>query len=68
MAQYSRGTQMSLVGYEPILLCRSCDERMIAWSRGGRPVPFSYRSSALEKIDGDQDSGTDGGGNVLLTP
>ncbi len=67
LAQYSRGTQLSIVGVAPVVLCRVCDKQMVAWSRDGKLVPFSYRSAALEK-GGGPGQGTDGEGHVLLTP
>ncbi len=48
LTQYSRGTQLSIVGLVPILLCRACDRRIIEWAETGRPVPFNYRSAALD--------------------
>ncbi|MBE0418035.1 MAG: hypothetical protein IBX63_09750 [Coriobacteriia bacterium] len=48
LTQYSRGTQLSIVGLGSILLCRQCDARMFAWSESGRPVPFAYKSAAMD--------------------
>ncbi len=48
LTQYSRGTQLSIVGLGSILLCRQCDARMFAWSESGRPVPFAYKAAAMD--------------------
>ena len=48
LTQYSRGTQLSIVGIGEVLLCRTCDSRMLEWSEAGRAVPFSYRPAALD--------------------
>jgi hypothetical protein len=48
LTQFSRGTQLSIVGLVPVLLCPICDRRMNEWSDAGRPVPFNYRSAALD--------------------
>lgn len=68
LTQYSRGTQLSIVGLVPILLCRTCDRRMIEWADAGRPVPFNYRSAALDPdaLADRQDNGDDG--IVVITP
>lgn len=47
LTQYSRGTQLSIVGVGSILLCKHCDARMVEWVGSHKPVPFSYRSAAL---------------------
>ncbi|MFU8891520.1 MAG: hypothetical protein ACNA76_07695 [Anaerosomatales bacterium] len=63
LTQYSRGTQLSIVGLSEILLCRACDHEMLEWSKAGRPVPHTYRSAALDGEAGRErgDSGTRGG-------
>jgi DNA-directed RNA polymerase subunit RPC12/RpoP len=50
LTQYSRGTQLSIVGIGEIILCARCDAEMVDWSNG-RAVPASYRSAALERKD-----------------
>jgi hypothetical protein len=66
--QYSRGTQLSIVGMSEILLCRTCDARMVEWSEGSaRAVPFNYRPSALDP-EAAKDRDEDDGGDVLITP
>ena len=66
LTQYSRGTQLSIVGISEVLLCRACDQRMVEWSRGSRAVPFNYRSAALDP-DAVADRDDEDGG-VLITP
>jgi hypothetical protein len=63
LTQYSRGTQLSIVGLSEILLCRVCDRDMIDWAKAGRPVPHTYRSAALDAEVGRErgDSGARGG-------
>ena len=64
--QYSRGTQLSIVGMSEITLCRACDAKMVEWSEGSsNAVPFNYRSCA---VDPDAASERDDGGDVLITP
>ena len=67
LTQYSRGTQLSIVGIGEVLLCRSCDARMLKWSEAGRAVPFNYRSSALDP-EAAADRAAEGGDDVLITP
>jgi len=68
LTQYSRGTQLSIVGLVPISLCQTCDRRMIEWTDAGRAVPFNYRSAALDpdalanRQDDDDNSG------IVITP
>lgn len=52
LTQYSRGTQLSIVGMGSILLCKKCDARMVEWVGSQKPVPFSYRSAALDAESG----------------
>jgi rubredoxin len=63
LTQYSRGTQLSIVGMGEIMLCHACDAEMVEWSGNSRAVPFSYRSCA-EQAGG---SGDDAG-DVRITP
>ena len=48
LTQSSRGSQLSIVGFTPILLCQKCDRRMLEWANNGHPVPFNYRSAAMD--------------------
>jgi hypothetical protein len=66
LTQYSRGTQLSIVGMTDILLCRVCDKKMVEWSGASRAVPFNYRSAALDPDAVDEREGEDG--DVLMTP
>jgi DNA-directed RNA polymerase subunit RPC12/RpoP len=63
LTQYSRGTQLSIVGIAETMLCAHCDARMVEWS-DGRAVPANYRSRAAEKCDDDEDER----GPVMITP
>jgi hypothetical protein len=63
LTQYSRGTQLSIVGMGEIMLCPACDAEMLEWSREGRAVPFNYRSKA-EHPGGSDDQTSD----VRITP
>lgn len=67
LTQFSRGTQLSIVGLAPILLCRTCDRRMIEWADAGRAVPFNYRSAAVDP-DARADRQGDDNADVLITP
>lgn len=68
LTQYSRGTQLSIVGLGAIRLCRRCDAGMWAWCESGRPVPFEYKSAALDAEAGAGRSCLSDGGDVLITP
>ena len=63
LTQYSRGTQLSIVGMGEIVLCRSCDAEMVEWASGARPTPFNYRSAAETKRDPD-----DADPDIRITP
>ena len=66
--QYSRGTQLSIVGMSEVLLCRQCDARMVEWSEGSaRAVPFNYRPAALD-AEAAKEREDEDGGDVLITP
>lgn len=67
LTQYSRGTQLSIVGLVPITLCRVCDSRIIEWAESGRAVPFNYRSAALDP-DALADRPDDEDKSVVITP
>lgn len=68
LTQYSRGTQLSIVGLVPTLLCRACDCRMIEWADGGRAVPFNYRSSALDPDAAADRQDDKKRGDITITP
>jgi hypothetical protein len=63
LTQYSRGTQLSIVGIAETILCAHCDAEMVEWSEG-RAVPANYRPRAAEKRDDDDDRQ----GPVMITP
>ena len=67
LTQYARGTQLSIVGMSEILLCRTCDGRMVEWSSSSRAVPFDYRSAAVDP-DAVAERGDEDEGDVLITP
>lgn len=46
LTQYSRGTQLSIVGLHYIPLCSRCDAEMLARANRQKPVPGQYRSAA----------------------
>lgn len=68
LTQYSRGTQLSIVGLGAITLCRQCDASMVAWSESGRPVPFEYKSAAMDATACAERSCRSDDGDVLITP
>ncbi len=68
LTQYSRGTQLSIVGLVPISLCRVCDRQIIEWAESGRAVPFNYRSAALDPDALADRPENDEKKNVVITP
>lgn len=46
---YSRGTQVSIVGWRQVPLCVDCDAPMLSRSLAGKPVPNSYRPAAMQR-------------------
>ena len=68
LTQYSRGTQLSIVGIGEILLCTRCDARMLERSEAGRPVPFNYRPAALDPEAAAERAKAGGDDDVLITP
>ena len=46
---YSRGTQVSIVGWRHVPLCVTCDGPMLSRSLAGKAVPHSYRPAAVER-------------------
>jgi hypothetical protein len=46
---YSRGTQVSVVGWRTVPLCVSCDADMLSRSLAGKPVPSGYRPAAKQR-------------------
>jgi hypothetical protein len=69
LTQYSRGTQLSIVGLGSIWLCRTCDAKMVEWSLPGRPVPFEYKAAAQD-AQAAADRKTDGSDSddIKITP
>ena len=66
--QYSRGTQLSIVGMSEVLLCRVCDAKMVEWSEGSaRAVPFNYRPATVDPEAAAEREDEDGG-DVMITP
>lgn len=47
LTQYSRGTQLSIVGFHDIPLCARCDEEMLVIASQNKPVPSQYESAAV---------------------
>lgn len=68
LTQYSRGTQLSIVGLGAIWLCRNCDAEMVEWCDSGRPVPFEYNASATDAEAGAEREGGGPEGTVSITP
>jgi ribosomal protein S27AE len=50
---YSRGTQVSIVGWRTVALCVTCDADMLSRSLAGKPVPGSYVPAAKQRRDPD---------------
>ncbi len=67
LTQTSRGTQLSIVGFTPILLCRQCDQRMLEWANTGHPVPFNYKSAAVD-ADAIANRDEDDNKDIKITP
>lgn len=54
---YSRGTQVSIVGWRQVPLCVHCDAEMLSRSLAGKPVPHAYVPAAVQRGDrGDGDT------------
>lgn len=45
---YSRGTQVSILGWRHIPLCPGCDAGMLTRSLSGKPIPTGFRPAALD--------------------
>jgi len=67
LTQNSRGSQLSIVGFTPILLCRKCDQRMLEWANTGHPVPFNYKSAAAD-ADAIKNREEDDKKDIKITP
>jgi Zn ribbon nucleic-acid-binding protein len=65
LTQYSRGTQLSIVGIGEVMLCAACDAEMLEWS-DSRAVPVNYRPAATEPRSEDDADGPRG--PVVITP
>ncbi|MPZ25929.1 MAG: hypothetical protein GEV12_05640 [Micromonosporaceae bacterium] len=48
---YSRGTQVSIVGWRQLPLCVTCDAPMLSRSLAGKPIPNGYRPAAMTRHD-----------------
>lgn len=57
---YSRGTQVSIVGWRTVALCVSCDADMLSRSLAGKPVPSSYLPAARQRRDPGRAAGDQG--------
>lgn len=56
LTEYSRGTQLSIVGWHQVPLCATCDAAMLTRSSEGKPIPHTYRPAATNRRDpGDDD-------------
>lgn len=49
MTQYSRGTQLSVVGWRNVLVCRICDAEMLDRPGAGGPIPADYEPRAVQR-------------------
>ncbi|GAA3732821.1 putative RNA-binding Zn-ribbon protein involved in translation (DUF1610 family) [Spinactinospora alkalitolerans] len=63
LTQYSRGTQLSIVGLHYIPLCAGCDAAMLARANQQKPVPGQYHSAAARKR---RDGGDDAADTLIL--
>jgi hypothetical protein len=61
---YSRGTQVSIVGWRTVPLCVFCDDDMLSRSLAGKPVPSSYLPAARQRRDPDETAS----GQVSILP
>ncbi|MEY9212161.1 hypothetical protein [Thermobifida halotolerans] len=54
LTQYSRGTQLSIVGLHHVPLCAVCDAEMLERANQHKPVPGRYEPAAVHRReDGD---------------
>lgn len=58
LTQYSRGTQLSIVGWHQVPLCETCDAAMLDRSSEGKPIPHTYRPAAVHPRDPGDDGTT----------
>lgn len=58
---YSRGTQVSIVGWRQVLLCVTCDAAMLSRSLAGKLIPNTYRPAATERRNPGDDQAPDQG-------
>ncbi|WP_026123995.1 hypothetical protein [Nocardiopsis chromatogenes] len=65
LTQYSRGTQLSIVGLHYIPLCAQCDADMLARANQQKPVPGQYRSAAAGRGGEGGGEGDPGGLSIL---
>ncbi|MBB4934787.1 putative RNA-binding Zn-ribbon protein involved in translation (DUF1610 family) [Lipingzhangella halophila] len=64
LTQYSRGTQLSIVGLHWVPLCAACDADMLARANQKKPVPGQYKPAAVRKRRDDGDDAA----NTLILP
>lgn len=58
LTQYSRGTQLSIVGWVNVDCCRVCDAEVLNRTMGaGGPLPVGYLSAARERRVSMSDTG-----------
>lgn len=65
LTQYSRGTQLSIVGWHQVRLCEICDAAMLKRAVQGKPVPPTYRPAATTRRGDDEG---DDGDDVQILP
>lgn len=52
MTQYSRGTQLSVVGWQNVPLCLQCDAEAVTRStESGGPLRANYQPAAMARLD-----------------
>lgn len=55
LTQYSRGTQLSIVGWQNVPCCTDCDAAALARSTfANGPLPAGYRPAAMGRDEPDQ--------------
>lgn len=53
LTAFSRGTQLSVVGWRPVPLCATCDhDELMRSTRAGGPLAADYRPAAMGRPDG----------------
>jgi len=60
LTAYSRGTQLSVLGWHDLDLCVRCDaDALMASTRSAAPVPADYRPAAMHGTAAAAESGTE---------